>query len=1264
MAGIVASVLLLILVISTTLILITALDWASPLPFIHSSREDVRNLLTSLEDLLLPMGSFLSELLEPWAPRELSHKSNHTTPPLSMTPAPESGGPVLDWQSSTSKPTHDDGGVKPHAEPSPTTSTLLNGESNFTMMPPSPFPTHNVDKLEPSAELPTFAQAATNRGSSPEATFALMFSPPYDQELTLSAMSRWTRRQTGNAELNAADVRSFTNPTTGGDQPLVLENRSDQASFDFPKTQQSPKKHSCNVGPAVDVLLPEQAVAEIDALGKSSDTMSEEVQKDQKQQDENSTAAVEEVPTKSQAFEVAVRGLVDPDGSSGSNLEDLVALVTGVFRGRAEAEEKLKSEIIRFTRKEEDLRHDWIDQREYIERVINGQNDFVCEKGVENNRLFTENSRLNRENSGFKEQLKDQEEQYKREIELLEAEKQYAENAETTALADVEDRISEEKLKHERERFAAEDRHRQAMNSEKCQRNEVSKELAWTQTRLSAAEKSYEAALKKKDKAISGLEGDLRQVEPAIAAAVERETSTKERLEKQMKEQLKEKDREIGSVEDQLREAKKTVQSSSQSISSWRVSAQMNEVKIKQLSDRLDEETAALRENRDYVVGNLKQDKEGLERSIRDGEAVINSLKGRITDFESGDEVRSLQSRLREMKKKLRKSDKEAQNLTEEVQRKIDAQESKRLEEEKRASDEKDDLKKQLAEAIRVSEEGQNRTVQELKELKEKLTRETEDAQSREEKMRADLQLAQDEKGQIATQHQTTVREKDEEIIRLREAVHLDGQRRQSATEYERIVKEKDEEILRLQEAVKIAKDGEVAKNREIEEEQAKVADEKAAKDAADSAKTTLQHQLDDERQASRNAQVKATETETNMRNELIALKSEVSKAEERQSHDLASNQTSKEAQDVALLRIQTNDANNLLLDIGKTGIVQGSPEHSTLCELNDAKFALHMLNCELRKPNFAASKPRLVSLIGDLNVNEERIQQFSLDTPQLVEQARKTNARLRRLQKILDTNADVQKDAMLEALHTEIPNERVIRKPRALKRPGKPGSGMLPLNTSTGGQAGNALGQSQQTQGLPAHLHDSRLTTVQQSVHPQSQAVMPRAQIQGNAQAQSGGPANGPAFPSKPMPKRDHRQPFLDLLASVSPTQVHAAPRQQPVAQDQPSVPAATSALDDNLRPVSPRRPISSIRGRGPQLAHSVSASGLKKDNKNPMPPVGWTEEMTELVRVIHDETIESIDMTVRIVHEFETQDETGFHDWLKKLQSDFKAEKSQTKL
>ena len=37
-----------------------------------------------------------------------------------------------------------------------------------------------------------------------------------------------------------------------------------------------------------------------------------------------------------------------------------------------------------------------------------------------------------------------------------------------------------------------------------------------------------------------------------------------------------------------------------------------------------------------------------------------------------------------------------------------------------------------------------------------------------------------------------------------------------------------------------------------------------------------------------------------------------------------------------------------------------------------------------------------------------------------------------------------------------------------------------------------------------------------------------------------SASPANGSAFPSEAMPKRDHRQPFMSLLASISPPPVY----------------------------------------------------------------------------------------------------------------------------
>ena len=119
MAGTLASVLLLITVISLTLIPITALDWASTLLFFHPSRQDVRKLLTSLEDLLLPIGSFLSELgniktrtLHRWAPNDLGHESETSTLPLSTTPGYDSSRAGHDARSFTSKPTPEDGRVK------------------------------------------------------------------------------------------------------------------------------------------------------------------------------------------------------------------------------------------------------------------------------------------------------------------------------------------------------------------------------------------------------------------------------------------------------------------------------------------------------------------------------------------------------------------------------------------------------------------------------------------------------------------------------------------------------------------------------------------------------------------------------------------------------------------------------------------------------------------------------------------------------------------------------------------------------------------------------------------------------------------------------------------------------------------------------------------------------------------------------------------------------------------------------------------------
>ena len=319
----------------------------------------------------------------------------------------------------------------------------------------------------------------------------------------------------------------------------------------------------------------------------------------------------------------------------------------------------------------------------------------------------------------------------------------------------------------------------------------------------------------------------------------------------------------------------------------------------------------------------------------------------------------------------------------------------------------------------------------------------------------------EDKRNQNGTTYEALLRAKDEKIMGLQELVQLQDQSRLTATQHETIVKEKDEEILSLQELVQLQDQSRpTATQHEIvvkakDEAQKKAADERTAKDAANAAKTTLQHQLDKEKQASRDARAQATETETKMRNEIKALKLELSKGEERQAHNPVSNQTRREAQEKPVPFVQAN---------------------------------------------------------------------------------------------------------------AEIPHERVIRTPRALKRPDKPGSGMLAQNISTGGQAGNGFGQSQQTHGPVA---------------------------------------------SQPEPNRDSRRPFLDLSASVTPTSaIDTAPRQEPAAGSQPLAP---NALGDNLPTASPERPIRIVRGRGRQLLVSSSANKSKTDNKKPIGqmPAGWMKDM-----------------------------------------------------
>ena len=411
------------------------------------------------------------------------------------------------------------------------------------------------------------------------------------------------------------------------------------------------------------------------------------------------------------------------------------------------------------------------------------------------------------------------------------------------------------------------------------------------------------------------------------------------------------------------------------------------------------------------------------------------------------------------------------------------------------------------------------------------------------------------------------------------------------------------------------------------------------------------------------------------MRNEAGVLRSQLNNVEKSHSTDPAGSEAGKEAQIAEELFKQANDANNLLLEIGENGLAKKSVEQTVLCQLNEAKIALHRVKCVLLEPPARYHRARLVKMLDGVNVNEERIAQLPIDSA-LVSQAKMANARLLRLEKILDANVDVQRDAMLEALHTATPFEREIRKPRALKRPAKLSP---PFNPSTGGQTEVSMGQSQQTNGAPEHTPFFNLHQIAQ---PQVQATTLQDQMQAFAETQPGGPTNGPvsqpdakvAFdftsvggapaaadtplsqpfgmvdagtggPSMPgvssdkpmVVKRDHRPPFMDLLNSLKPATNNNISG---------AIPAAKTPL-----------PVSSLQG-GCQTMVSVGNSKNSHKNQIVEMPEGWTDEMTGTVRGMHGEDNLFISEMVKELHGLQVKDHEGLEKWLNKLQADHEAE------
>ncbi|KAF6220707.1 hypothetical protein HO133_003140 [Letharia lupina] len=1159
-----ADLLVLILSILVILLLITAWDHTLALPFLNPSRREVRDLLVAVEDLLLPMGSFPSKLLQPWVPTVKECRSRPTALTLSHNPTPAEEGSEPSTPAST-EPTPGESGSNPTAVPPSTEPTSVVGGPNPTMLPLS-------------------TEQAPGHGKSKLTTIP---PPPVPVPVV--------------AGFDTTTLPPLPEPTPVEGQSFGPEDDPDKPLFDSLEYQQL---SGDDIQMAFNVPLPEQQGAEIDSLSSDSTVAGEETEKEEQEQEvEDSTAVVEKESTETEVFEKEIRGLVDPEGRYGPDLRKTIELVAGTVERQAKAEEGLRSETVRFQRAEDDLRHGWEDSREVFERIISGQNVMLRLTRDENHELVEENQTLLSKNAGSMEKYQRMLDQYNNHLNSLNVAKESAEQAAETAIAGVNGRIDAVKESYEQKKSAAELINRQERNALNFSKEMVENNLAEARRQVTAGEQQHDAAIKEKDSTIKELKVVMRQLRSTVTTSEELAASAERGLQKQLDDRCKEKDREIGTLKDQLRELEDRVKA----LGGWKDKAEAEQRNHQRTSSQLNDQMTALREDKNHLVHGLKLEIGGLQRSIKEEEDTIADLRRKVTSLKSGQEVKDLKSQLGEAKKQQQLSVKETQDLRQQLQDcqhgveklrdTVKARDKKIEKDAEISSKKKEDLEKRLEQATCAQDRGLEEAARKVEEQKKELSRELKDAQEAEQKAGADLQRLEDTRKRTTIEHQNAMKEKDEEINRLgqtiqdaraaaaakaneagKEATEVGaGEERQNEMEKRETVeialkkaaedaKDKDRQHEKdkkeaVEKAVREAAEDATKKQRQYEEEKKKAVEnavrkaeedanmevrqhekdkkeavekaakdaddkerqhmmekkeaaEKAVKEAAEGARQTLQKQLDDERESSRQAQNKAIETETNLRTEISGLRSQVGEVVESKSVDPANSQPGRDAKELTVIAREATEAHELLLEIEGNGVIQGSVEHTVLRQLNNAKLALYWIKCDLRKPRFAADKHHFRDMTYGVEVKEEDIKQLNMATHgKLVQQGKVANARMQNLRYILDTNNDVQKDAMLEAIYTPNPIKRETKKARGLKRHTQPGPGMLPSVPSTIVQAEHSTGHSQQRNGNPEPQYDPRLFNPPQNVQPQLSAATSQDQTQGFLPTPFDGAASGFSF-------------------------------------------------------------------------------------------------------------------------------------------------------
>lgn len=386
------------------------------------------------------------------------------------------------------------------------------------------------------------------------------------------------------------------------------------------------------------------------------------------------------------------------------------------------------------------------------------------------------------------------------------------------------------------------------------------------------------------------------------------------------------------------------------------------EHKYKMQSDLLREQKETHLEERRYIKETLSHDVERLERAVGTNEVTIQHLQARIIGLESGQAVEDLKT---ETQSHIHQYRNEIRILTKQVK------------------------------CLELDKAGSERTSEDI----------DRDIQQTKEKWFAEVET-------------------------LKQALN---QTRAASIRYLRRTNKASKEKKRKSSRKLRAARSDVQKARaqtdRLEREQAQTAEQyqNAARDAVEVARRSLQAQFDDERRTHlENMKNETTKTERGLQTEIGALKSQIdryTKAAAVASTTSAEPSPARDTNESASLARELDDVHKILEELEEQGLPRVCGERFLLIELNKARKALVLVKHEVQQAEF--DKNDLLCAISEASINEHRFQQCdSRKRPILLAQARAANEKLQSLQKILRTDLDVQKDAVLEILQSPAKNE------------------------------------------------------------------------------------------------------------------------------------------------------------------------------------------------------------------------------------------------